>query len=168
MTASHLSESSDGILTPAPAKQADRKACSRVQAGPVKIKIERKKCSQKSCSLDLVSHDSSFHYSDNISAKECDFHSNNSSLDELCSPNHGQPPASNFLTVQADIHDEYRSFEISASKEESDTAPLDQILDDSSMYNEGKLARLASIDELIEYEEEIADLAETFDNLNIL
>jgi hypothetical protein len=41
-------------------------------------------------------------------------------------------------------------------------AESDPIPDDSSMYNEVKLAKLASIDELIEYEEEIAYLAETF------
>ena len=31
------------------------------------------------------------------------------------------------------------------------------------MYNEGKLAKLASIDELIEYEEEISDMTENLD-----
>ena len=48
-------------------------------------------------------------------------------------------------------------------KDEESVADSELILDDSSMYNEGKLAKLASIDELIEYEEEISDMTENLD-----
>ena len=149
-----------------PMKNYEKRICSRVQAGPVQSKVRRKKVLSKSFSLDQVSN-VIIPTSSDTSANEFDSQSQegDSSLDDSNPPDNADHIESNRLTVKAEIHEECKSF---VKEDNIDIPVLDHILDDSSMYNEDKLARLASIDELIEYEEEIADLAENFDKMNIL
>ena len=101
----------------------------------------------------------SLQYNDNMSAKDSFVSQTEriSTIDEQRGNESQKQETLNFITVGADVHEECRSPERPHEATESDLIP-----DDSSMYNEVKLAKLASIDELIEYDEEIANLAETF------
>ena len=103
----------------------------------------------------------SLQYNDNMSAKDLYVPQSEyiSIIDGKRGNEYQKQETLNFITVGADVHEECRSPE---RPHENDRAESDLIPDDSSMYNEVKLAKLASIDELIEYDEEIANLAETF------
>ena len=100
-------------------------------------------------------------YKENISAKELFVPQSEyiSTIDETRGNESQKQETLNVITVGADVHEECRSPERPVK---NDMAESDLIPDDSSMYNEVRLAKLASIDELIEYEEEIANLADTF------
>jgi hypothetical protein len=91
------------------------------------------------------------HYSENVNAKDL-YVLQGEYISIIDGKRGNEFQRQNFLTVGADVHEECRS-------PENDMAESDIIPDDSSLYNDVKLA---SMDELIEYEEEIANLAETF------
>jgi hypothetical protein len=88
------------------------------------------------------------HYSENINAKDS-YVPQGEYISIIDEKRGNEFQIQNFITVGAE----------DCRSPESDMAESDLIPDDSSMYNEVKLAKLASIDELIEYEEEIGNLA---------
>ena len=126
---------------------------------------ELKKCSYNLIQSEPSSNDKELDNStqrENESAKQSQYHENEI-LATLCIFEEGnrEMPCDlnilNSLTVKAEVHEMSELFKMK-TKHKMHNVNSQPFLGDCSIYSEEKIAKLASIDEIIEYEEEIANI----------